>query len=154
MRSGSQYNVCFIYLSKVNLCLLLLMIAGCASLNKNEIPKSYQEVSMDHSYYQNGNLEYEAEYINGKLDGLSRYWSENGVLISESEYSNGQPHGSWKNYHSNEKLMNETTYFHGQKHGYEKWYYENGQLQSEQKYEYGEAIKDLIRWNPDGSIIY
>ena len=154
MRSGSQYNVCFIYLSKVNLCLLLLMIAGCASLNKNEIPKSYQEVSMDHSYYQNGNLEYEAEYINGKLDGLSRVWLEDGTLISESEYSNGQPHGIWKQYHPNGSIKHKVHYEYGKKNGDEKWFYENGQIKSEQKFIRGKPAIEIIRWKPDGTLVY
>ena len=133
---------------------LLLSVLGCNHLNLADRSAPIPQIDVERSYFPNGNLEYEAEFINEKLDGTSRVWSEDGTLKSESEYSNGQPHGEWKIFHPNQKLKYETTYFHSQKHGYERWYYENGQLKSEKKYEYGKPIIDIIRWNPDGSIIH
>ena len=50
--------------------------------------------------------------------------------------------------------MYEAHYFHGQKHGQEKWYYENGQIKSEQSFYYGNPSDTIIRWYPNGSIIY
>ena len=110
--------------------------------------------NVERSYYQNGNLEYEAEYMNDKLDGASRVWSEDGSLLSVSEYSNGQPHGAWKKFHPNGSVMYEVQYEYGQKHGDEKWYYENKQLKAEQKFNYGNTVTGIVRWNPDGTLIY
>ena len=45
-------------------------------------------------------------------------------------------------------------YFHGQKHGEEIWYYENGHVKSEQSFHYGVSAGTIIRWHPNGSIIY
>ena len=45
-------------------------------------------------------------------------------------------------------------YFHGKKHGDEKWYYENGNIKSEQTFHYGVPNSVLIRWYPDGTIVY
>lgn len=154
MRAGSQkkpYN----YFNPITLILFLfLLLVGCTHLRFRNNDSTPPKKDVERSYYQNGNLEYEAEFINGKLDGTSRVWSEDGTLYSKSEYSNGQPHGVWIIFYSNGTLMHEVQYEYGQKHGTEKWYYENEQLKSEQKFSYGKPVTDMIRWNPDGSILY
>ena len=154
MRAVSQkYPYTFINTFSTGLFLLFLFL-GCTHLGLKDSPATPFHTDVKRSYFPNGNLEYEAEFINEKLDGTSRVWSENGTLLSVSEYSNGQPHGVWKTFHSNEKLKYETTYFHSQKHGYERWYYENGQLKSEQNFNYGKVETEIIRWNSDGTILY
>ena len=155
MRAVSQKKpFTFIKAFSTVLFLLFLFAAGCIHFIPVDSPAPPSQIDVERSYYPNGNLEYEAEFVNRKLDGTSRVWSENGTLLSVSEYSNGRPHGKWKLFHPNKNLKCETSYFHSQKHGYERWYYENGQLKSEKKYEYGEPLRDIIRWNPDGSIIH
>ena len=148
--SSKAYSFKFI----IYLSLILLISDNCVQIksrNVSEFPsQGYSEVS----YYPNGQQEYSAEYLNGKLDGMSRHWSEDGFLISESEYSYGKPHGIWKKYYANKNTMYEAHYFHGKKHGKEKWYYENGQIKSEQSFHYGVSENEIIRWHPDGSIIY
>ena len=149
MRPSSQF-----FLSKVQLLskiyIICFLVSGCAYIGNQTNLTTHTE----YSYYPNGQIEYAAEYVNGKLDGTSRFWHEDGTLISESEYSNGKPHGIWKKYFSNKTIMHETSYFHGQKHGIEKWYYENGQIKSEQTFQFDIPIDDQIRFYPDGSIIY
>ena len=154
MRAASQKNPYTFIKAFSSVLFLLFMFAGCTYLGLVDSPAPPLHIDVEQSYFPNGNLEYEAEYVNEKLDGTSRVWSEDGTLLSVSEYSNGRPHGKWKLFHPNKKLKCETSYFHSQKHGYERWYYENGQLKSEKKYEYGEPIIDIIRWSPDGSIIH
>ena len=134
---------------------IISIIAGnCALMKSHKVSESPSPVHMEVSYYPNGQQEYTAEYLNGKLDGMSRPWSEDGFLISLSEYSHGKPHGIWERYHVNENILYEAHYFHGQKHGEEKWYYENGQVKSEQSFHYGVPSSTIIRWHPDGFIIY
>ena len=133
---------------------LLFLSLGCTHFNLADRSAPIPQIDVERSYFPNGNLEYEAEFINEKLDGTSRVWLENGTLLSVSEYINGQPHGVWKTFHSNQKLKYETTYFHNQKHGYERWYYDNGQLKSEQKFNYGKSETEIVRWNVDGTILY
>ena len=134
----------------------LLLFIGCTHLGfvDNPNPAPLPHIDIERSYFPNGNLEYEAEFINEKLDGTSRVWAEDGTLLSVSEYSNGQPHGVWKTFYPNEKLKYETTYFHSRKHGYERYYYENSQLKSEQKFSYGKSETEIVRWNVDGTILY
>ena len=154
MRAASQKNP-YTFIKAFSTVLFLIFLSiGCTHLGLNNSSATPSHSDVKRSYFPNGNLEYEAEFINEKLDGTSRVWSEDGTLLSFSEYSNGQPHGVWKIFHPNEKLKYKTTYFHSQKHGYERWYYENGQLKSEQKFNYGKAETEIVRWNLDGTILY
>ena len=154
MRAASQKNsYTFIKAYSIVFFLLFLFVA-CARLGFVDSSAPPLHIDVERSYFSNGNLEYEAEFLNKKLDGTSRVWSEDGILLSVSEYSNGQPHGKWKTFHPNKKLRYETTYFHSQKHGYERWYYENGQLKSEQNFNYGKVETEIIRWDLDGTILY
>ena len=154
MRATSQKNPSIFIKASSIVLFLLLLIEGCTHLNFVDTPAPQLPIQVERSYFPNGNIEYEAEFINQKLDGTSRVWLEDGTLLSVSEYSNGQPHGIWKIFHPNEKLKYKTTYFHSQKHGYERWYYENSQLKSEQKFNYGNAETEIVRWNLDGTILY
>ena len=154
MRAVSQKKL-FIYFNSLSGFLFLFFLsAGCTHLGFISETSIHPQKDVERSYYQNGNLEYEAEFVNEKLDGTSRVWSEDGTLISDSEYSNGQPHGEWKTFHPNGKLKYKTTYFHSQKHGYERWHYNNGQVKSEQKFNFGKAETEIIRWDSDGTILY
>ena len=119
MRAGSQIKL-FFYCNPITLFLFLFLLsAGCTHLGIRSKASNPVKKDVERSYYQNGNLEYEAEFINGKLDGTNRVWSEDGSLLSVSEYSNGQPHGAWKKFHPNGSLMYEVQYEFGQKHGNE-----------------------------------
>ena len=133
---------------------LYLIFTGCTQLNKNNEPQLSNNKIVERSYFQNGALEFETEYVNGKLDGKSQVWLEDGTLYSICKYSNNQPHGIWKKFHPNGKLMFEVNYEYGQKHGVEKWYYENGNLKSEQEFDFGISILEITRWNIDGTLIY
>ena len=154
MRAGSQIKL-FFYCNPITLFLFLFLLsAGCTHLGIRSKASNPVKKDVERSYYQNGNLEYEAEFVNGKLDGISKVWLEDGTLFSVSQYSNDHPHGNWKKFHPNGKLMFELNYEYGQKHGYEKWYYENGTIKSEQDFDYGNAKSGIIRWNFDGTLLY
>ena len=90
MRPISQ-NIRFIIL------FLYLMISGCSHFTPGNKPNPSTQKEVKQSFFSNGNLEYEAEYVNGKLDGTSKVWLEDGTLYSISKYNNNKPHGIWKN---------------------------------------------------------
>ena len=144
------------YLLKLTASLFIIFIisGNCAYMGNQKVAEFPSQVYTEVSYYPSGQQEYFAEYLNEKLDGMSRHWSDDGHLISESEYSHGKPHGIWKKYYANQRIMYKANYFHGQKHGEEIWYYENGHVKSEESFHYGVAAGTIIRWHPDGSIIY
>ena len=144
------------YLFKLTAALFIIFIisGNCARIGNRKVTESPSQIYTEISYYPSGQQEYSAKYLNGKLDGMSRHWSEDGYLISESEYSHGKLHGLWKKYYNNGNTRYKSHYFHGQKHGEEIWYYENGHVKSEQSFHYGVSAGTIIRWYPDGSIIY
>ena len=53
-----------------------IMIGNCAHIDGHGVADSPSTTSTEVSYYSNGQQEYVAEYLNGKLDGTSRQWSE------------------------------------------------------------------------------
>jgi len=154
MRPASQNNQIFFLYSQNLILFLIIIIGGCTHFNPENDPNPSTQKKMERSYFSNGNLEYEAEFVNGKLDGTSKVWLEDGTLYSVSQYSNDQPHGTWKKFHPNGKLMFDVNYEYGQKHGNEKWFYENGSIKSEQEFDYGNPISGIIRWNIDGTLLY
>ena len=154
MRPASQNIRFIIFYSQIIILFLYLMISGCTHFKPENEPNPSTQKEVKQSFFSSGNLEYEAEFVNGKLDGTSKVWLEDGTLYSISKYSNNQPHGIWKKFHPNGKLMFEVNYEYGQKHGVEKWYYENGNLKSEQEFDFGISILEITRWNIDGTLIY
>ena len=56
-------------------------------------PKGYSGIWR--TWYPNGRLESERNYIDGKREGRSRQWFENGGLQTELAYSADLPNGKW-----------------------------------------------------------
>ena len=154
MRPASQNNQFIFFYSQILILFLILIISGCTHINNRNEPNLSSRKEVEQSFFSNGNLEYEAEFVNGKLDGTSKVWLKDGTLYSVSQYSNDQPHGAWKKFHPNGKLMFDVNYEYGQKHGNEKWFYENGSIKSEQDFDYGNPISGITRWNSDGTLLY
>ena len=154
MRPTSQNIRFFIFYSQIIILFLIIMMSGCTHFKPGNEPNPSTQKEVKQSFFSSGNLEYEAEFVNGKLDGTSKVWLEDGTLYSISKYSNNQPHGIWKKFYPNGKLMFEVNYEYGQKHGVEKWYYETGNLKSEQEFDFGISILEITLWNIDGTLIY
>ena len=103
--SPISQNIPSIFINKfLALMFLFYLFSGCTHLSFLDSPVDPSHIDVERSYFPNGNLEYEAEFLNKKLDGTSRVWSEDGILLSISEYSNGKPNGIWKIFHANKQL--------------------------------------------------
>jgi antitoxin component YwqK of YwqJK toxin-antitoxin module len=63
-----------------------------------------------------------------KLSCVCRRYYENGQLCWEGNYVNGKRNGVWKEYYDNGQLSWEVNYVAGKEDGVWKTYYENGQL--------------------------
>jgi antitoxin component YwqK of YwqJK toxin-antitoxin module len=46
------------------------------------------------TWYESGVKQYEATYVNGKLDGTATAWHPNGRIWTTEEYANGLRHGT------------------------------------------------------------
>ena len=140
----------FLTLQKLALSFFLLLHVGCSWFISE---KNIENTELKTSYYQNGNIEYESEYRNGNLHGVTKYWDESENLISEATYSNGKLHGLWTSYFSGGSVKSIVNYYYGQKHGNEEFFYDNGQLQSLKEYKEGEVVFETIRWTKTGDLI-
>ena len=110
--------------------------------------------SIEKDYYDNGNIKYEIQKNNDKIDGYAKYWNKEGHILNEVNYSNGLLHGEWKEYHVNGNIKYKITYQYGLKNGYEVWYYDNGIKKSEILYSKNKIVTDIIRWDKNGNLIY
>ena len=92
------------------------------------------------SYYDNGNLESEANFKDGKKEGLFKKYYENGDLKSEANFKDGKGNGIGKIYYPNGNLESEISVKDDKFEGLFKLYYENGYLIAEHYYKDGEII--------------
>jgi antitoxin component YwqK of YwqJK toxin-antitoxin module len=76
-----------------------------------------------------GNLIYISQYVNGMKEGLEKkFYSNNGKLESEIQYEQGKMNGSGKSYHENGKLRTEARFKDDNPVGTMKAYRDNGEL--------------------------
>lgn len=81
-------------------------------------------------FNENGNIQYESNYINGHPDGLEKEYREDGNLISESYYENGKDLYN-KHYEEDGSLRTENEIF-----------YENGEISHMKHYQDGSLIAE------------
>jgi len=65
------------------------------------------------TYYNNGQLESEANYKNGELDGSYKVWYKDGQLKGEANYKNGKKEGVCKDWNESGKLRFEDNFKNG-----------------------------------------
>lgn len=62
------------------------------------------------SYFDNGNLHKEENYLDDELHGVFKRWHENSKLAIESNYESGKRDGIWKEYYENGSPLEEGYY--------------------------------------------
>ena len=62
------------------------------------------------SYYDNGNLSYKGNYVDGIKHGYWEEYRSNGKLSFKGKYVNGKQHGYWEYYYYNGEL-NQIRYY-------------------------------------------
>ena len=99
------------------------------------------------------------KWLDGKdnkpFTGIAYNESNNtGNKLQESKYLKGLLHGThiewWET--GNKKVYGR--YRSGKKNGRGGHYFENGQIKSEKSFHYGVPLNNILRWYPDGSIVY
>jgi antitoxin component YwqK of YwqJK toxin-antitoxin module len=83
--------------------------------------------------YKNGQVAEKANYVNGKEDGLSVWYSDKGVVLKEFNYVNDELHGLVKYYNAKGQLVTKGHYKKDIKDGVWK-YYKNGKLVEEKTF--------------------
>ena len=112
------------------------------------------------SYYPSGNLQVKREYSNYPKNNYveTKYFDENGNVESESTYLNGKLNGISREYYSNGKIMAEGNSVNGKSHGKLKSYFDNGQLQmsftaDSTSLAAGNALGEIFQYDKSGKLI-
>ncbi len=142
-----------IYKKTIASFIFLFCITGCFKIQDKNIESKNAKI-VKKSFYENGNIEVESEFLNNQLYGISKRWSESGILLNKVEYMNGLVHGDWILYYPTGVIKQVTQYKFGKKHGFEKWFYQNSQLKSEIEYENDKPITNIVRFDENGNLIY
>ena len=119
-------------------------------------------------FHNTGTKQYEENWKDGKLDGLSTNWYKNGQKEVEGTYKDGKEDGLFTGWYENGQKEFEGTWKDGESFFSNSWdtngkvmvkdgnglhtsWYENGQKEFEGTYKDGELISSKI-WNEDGSV--
>jgi antitoxin component YwqK of YwqJK toxin-antitoxin module len=88
--------------------------------------------------YPNGKLKFEAECVDGWIEGTTKTYDSLGNLTHRFNYKEGKLNGVCEIYHPNNKLARSIPMSNGKVNGTEKAYYENGNLSFEGEMSNGE----------------
>jgi len=105
-------------------------------------------------WHENGQLEQEGSYVNGKNEGLYRWWHDNGQLKQEGSYVNGKREGLHRSWHDNGQLKQEGSYVNGEREGLHRSWHDNRQLKYEGSYVNGKQERIHERWDDNGKSIF
>ena len=83
----------------------------------------------------------EGYYINGKQEGVWKYWDREVSQKSEGSFLNGSKSGTWTYWYSNGKKRSEKRFKNGKKNGTWTYFNTNGQIRKEEIYEDGVLIE-------------
>ncbi|MDC8003389.1 hypothetical protein POV27_04965 [Aureisphaera galaxeae] len=85
------------------------------------------------TYYPNGQVTEELNFINGSKEGENLYYSPDGVLLKKLKYQNDKLQGAAEYYDAHGNVTIKGNYREGKKHGLWK-YYKNGKVELEETY--------------------
>ena len=136
----------------------LLFASGCVPKETDGRPQSWPGLQLGFPppiWYKpsnyHGGKKYEANYKDGKLDGLVVSWHENGQKHTEANYKNGKLDGLWVVWHENRQKAVEANYKDGKEEGLETQWHENGQRGIEKNYKDGKLVEGSAKyWNSKG----
>jgi len=86
-------------------------------------------------WHDNGRKEYEAVYVDGKLEGVETTWHKNGQKWIEAHYADGQKHGPRYIWNESGTKIKEEHYVNGKPHGTWTSWKNSGKIRSQQTFE-------------------
>ncbi|MCB9261552.1 MAG: hypothetical protein H6607_04190 [Flavobacteriales bacterium] len=99
--------------------------------------------------YQNGQIEFKGQYVNGEPSGEFVWYHPNGKMATTGMYVGGSRHGEWKWFYENGVQKSAINYFYGDRNGEATWYHEDGTLEIKSNYVNGDREGEYTRyfWN-------
>lgn len=86
------------------------------------------------SYYKNGQLKQDGQYVNGAMGGIWKYYYETGQLKETVGFNNNAENGPYKAWHENGQLKAVGQYENENREGLWKVYHPNGVLEEQANY--------------------
>jgi len=105
------------------------------------------------TYFSNGKLARELNFLNGEFDRFYKKYYNNGNLASIDEYIAGIRVGESIQYFENGNIKQKRNYVNGSLHGTHVEYYKDGQLKEELNFLNDELSGMCFYYDPDGSLI-
>jgi len=101
-------------------------------------------------WHENGEKESEVNFKDGKLEGLATWWHENGEKESEYNFKDDMKDGLETQWHENGEKKSEFNYKDGKLEGLATWWHENGKKSSE--FNLKDDMKDGLetQWHENG----
>lgn len=94
-----------------------------------------------------------ASYRDGKLDDQVIIKNETGLIESKTNYIEGLAHGYQKHYFETGEPLNEGEMENNKQTGYWTWYHESGELLCQVNFTEGKKEGEQIFWNESGIIV-
>ena len=104
------------------------------------------------TYHPNGNLAMDCETKSGMLNGKCVGYYENGKIQSETYWVNGKQEGTWKIYYPNGTLKQTSSWKAGKENGPEINYHENGKIESEGNFVMGKLVGWFKEYDKEGRL--
>jgi len=103
------------------------------------------------TYYTNENHRPKtiAGYVNGALDGLFVQLSDRGNVELEAQYRGGRLNGRWTKYRFGSRPERQIEYINDVQHGYYREFHNNGKLQKEAVYKNGKLDGKFVQYNEE-----
>jgi antitoxin component YwqK of YwqJK toxin-antitoxin module len=101
--------------------------------------------------YENGQKRAEANYKDGKGDGLAVSWHQNGTKAAEVNHKDGKQEGLSVRWHQNGTKAAEGNYKDGKADGLSVKWYENGQKKAEVNHKDGKKDGLSVKWHQNGT---
>ena len=93
------------------------------------------------TYFEDGKVESEQEYVRGEKDGPSSYYYENGVLFYNENHERGAREGTFKRFYATGKMWTIETYKKDQRNGNFEEYYDNEKNTIKYRATYKKGVK-------------
>jgi uncharacterized protein (TIGR02145 family) len=101
--------------------------------------------------YPNGNIRFEATYVDNKKEGLEKEYYDDGTLKRESNFANDRREGITKEYYKDGTLQTELPYSNGYIEGTVIRYHKNGKMASKAEYKQNKQVAFGETFNEDGT---
>ena len=137
---------------------VLLLAITVNAQNLQEVDGIFYQDSQPYSgtyltYFENGNLKMETNFLEGMKDGECKLYFEDGKLNEVRSYRNNEMHGTWLTFNNMGVKVAEASYKNGKKDG--NWFVwdEDGSLKYELCYKDGEKTGVWKSYDAMGVVI-